>query len=259
MWLFIEIMDFFSIYTKDKYHEYAFPTILSMACLYALFTRRPVTRIVHKARKDYCIEVRIGDLFSTPGQLVISTNTTFDTDLSDGIISPNSVQGQYTTRFFPANIRALDQQLDFALSGHPSLDLPEKSFGKRKEYPIGTVAKIKVANRISFWVAMSKMNDKGNAYSEVSWIDQSLESLWSSIQASGELDTIAIPILGTGRGRLTMPRKQMINRIANSFANASTVKVFSPRLIIVASSADANDYSLNLHEIKDMLTLNLHE
>src|SRR5262249_26708602 len=102
LYLFIEMLDFFGIYRKDQYAGYAFLLVLGVAFLTAIVTRAPITRTVYKIPgKDLLIEVRIDDLFSVPGQTVVSMNTTFETNTSGGLISLNSLQAQFSTKYFP--------------------------------------------------------------------------------------------------------------------------------------------------------------
>jgi hypothetical protein len=55
-----------------------------------------------------------------------------------------------------------------------------------------------------------------------------------------------------------MPRKKMVERIAQSFVDFSHDKVFCNRLVIVIYPGDATGYSVNLFEIRDYLGCSLH-
>jgi hypothetical protein len=65
-------------------------------------------------------------------------------------------------------------------------------------------------------------------------------------------------LMGTGRGRIEMPRKKIVERIAQSFAYASRNKIFSNKLIIVVYPGDAEKFAINLFEVKDYLIQSLH-
>lgn len=67
-----------------------------------------------------------------------------------------------------------------------------------------------------------------------------------------------VPLMGTGRGRIEMPRKPMIERIAQSFANASRDKIFSNKLVIIVHPSDVEKFGINLFEVKDYLSQSLH-
>lgn len=258
LWLFMELMDFLSIYTKDRYSQFAILPIFFVAVLYVIFTRRPVSRVNYKIpQSDYTIEVKIGDIFEQVGDVVISTSTTFDTDLSAGLISPDSLQGQLAIRAFGSNTQLIDDQLESALAEIVHT-LRATAPGKKKEYPIGTVAKVAAAGKIYYFVAMSRLNEHGTAGSSVRDIEDALEKLWEFVSAQGELRELNLPLMGTGRGRIQMPRRKMIERIAQSFADASRDRVFSNRLRVVVRPADADNFGVNLFEVRDYLVRTLH-
>jgi Domain of unknown function (DUF6430) len=75
----------------------------------------------------------------------------------------------------------------------------------------------------------------------------------------GELGGVAIPVIGTGRGRLDVPRRKVIEWIAQSFAQASRARVFANKLAIVIDPKDAREHEVNLFEVRDYLALRLHE
>lgn len=258
LYLFIEMLDFFKVYTRDQYSAYAFIFIIAASVAYVLFTRRPVARITYKIpKRDFSYEIRIGDLLESPENIVISTSTTFDTDMATGLISPNSLQGQFALRFFQGNTTEIDRQISQELKDTPFTENPHAP-GKTATYPIGTVAKVNSHGRTFYFVAMSEMNAQGNAYSSVRMIDDALDSLWDFIANRGDLSDIAMSVMGTGRGRVEISRKKMIERIAQSFADASREKVFANKLSVIIHPTDASRYNINLFEIKDYLTQSMH-
>lgn len=258
LYLFMDLLDFLSIYTQDKYGKFAIVPVLLAALLVVVFTRRPVGRVSYRAAgKDYRIDVKIADLFAEPGDLVISSNTTFDTDIASGLINVDSVQGQLSVRLFDGNTAEIDRQLAEGLRG-VSHKIRKNAPGKDREYPIGTVAAVRIPGRTFYFVAMSRLNDQGTAQSSVRNIEEALEKLWAFVATSGELRDVAIPLMGTGRGRVPLPRKKMVERIAQSFADASREKVFSNRLAVVVRPADAENFGLNLFEVRDYLVRSLH-
>lgn len=254
----IDIADAFKIYTKDKYSQYGIIFVIVLALIFVLFTRRPVSAIRYKVpKKDYIFVVKIGDIFEEPGEVIISSNSTFDTDMSGGLIASSSLQGQFAIRFFNAQTAEIDRQLDVSLENE-KFKTNESRPGKKKEYPIGTVARVSAHGRNFYFVAMSHMNADGTAQSDVRILDEALERLWENMARKAEFGDIVMPLMGTGRGRVSMPRKKVIERIAQSFADASHDKTFSNRLTIVVRREDAEKFSLNLFQIRDYLSQSLH-
>lgn len=258
LYLLIDIADFFRVYTKDRCSHYGIIILVVLALIYVLSTRRPISRVTYKVpKKDLIFAVKIGDLFDEPGETIISSNSTFDTDMSNGLIARNSLQGQVAVRFFGGQTAEIDRQLDASLE-HEPFTVNVARPGKNKEYPIGTVAKVSTNGRNFYFVAMSHMNASGTALSDVKMLDDALEALWANMARKAELGDIVIAAMGTGRGRVPMPRKKVIERIAQSFADASRETSFSNRLTIVVYPKDLDRFSLNLFEVRDYLSLSLH-
>lgn len=258
LYLLMEVMDFLGIYTQDHYSRYAIIPLALFSVGYVVFSRRPITRVQYKLpNKDYVIEVKIGDLFDGSSDVIISTNTTFDTDMAGGLIAVDSLQGQVATTFFNSNTSEIDAQLHRELAGIP-FELRADAPGKKHEYPIGTVAKVGSHGRTFYFVAMSRLSAEGTARATLREVEDALSALWKFIINRGELNPLAIPVMGTGRGRTGYPRKKMVERIAQSFAEGSRERVFAPSLSIVVSPKDAENFEVNLYEIKDYLVQSLH-
>lgn len=254
----MDMADFFDIYTKDKYSRFAVIVMLVIAVFWVAVRRRPITRFSYKVPgRDFSIEVKIGDLLDGDTDVVVSSNTTFDTDMAGGLIDTDSVQGQVATRFFNANTVEIDRQLALDLAsvqGTHRADAP----GKQTEYPIGTVARVKSHNRTFYFVAMARLNAQGTASSTPRDIEDALEATWSFVRSHGNVRDLSIPLVGTGRGRTGIQRKKMVERIAQSFTDGSTNQVFSNRLCIFIRSQDAENFAVNLYQIRDYLIQALH-
>lgn len=257
LYLCVEITDMFNIYTKDKYSYYGAIFLVSLSLAYVLTTRRPVSRVVYKVpKKDISFEVRIGDIFSIGGETIISSNTTFDTSINNGLIATDSLQGQLALRYFGGNTDEIDHQIEKSIEGVEYI-VNDSRPGKKREYPIGTTARISSHGRNFYLVAMSQMGVDGNAISDVRMIDDALAKLWANLIAKAEHGDIVIPLMGTGRGRIPLPRKKVVEKIAQSFADASHERVFSNRLIIMVHPRDAERFSLNLFQVRDYLIQSL--
>ena len=234
LYLLVDIADAFKVYTKDRYSEFGIIFILIPAFLFVLATRRPVSRVTYKVpQKDFIYEVKIGNLFAEIGEIIISSNSTFDTEMSSGLIAPSSLQGQFALHFFQGQTSEIDRQIEASLANE-SYTINEQRPGKKKEYPIGTVARVTAHGRNFYLVAMSHMNQNGTAYSDARILDEALEKLWENMARKAEFGQIVMPLIGTGRGRIAIPRKKIIEKIAQSFADASRHKTFSNKLTVIS-------------------------
>lgn len=248
IYLIVEALDFFQVYTRDKYGSAAFAIILVISILLSVGARRPIkTTTITFPNKDYSIEVRIGDLFDAAGAVMISTNTNFEADVAGGAIAPNSLQGQFTGRYYVGNQNALIDNIRAVLAEHEG----------EPPYPLGTVVPITTHGKTFYFLAMADLNAHGNAYSSEHGVQRALKGLWEFVREQGELQEIAVPVIGTGRGRLQVPKRKMVEQIASSFVEASSEGKISDRLVIVIREEDAKGAEYNLWDIKDHLKRSL--
>ena len=206
------------------------------------------------ADTDISIAICVDDIFNLTGALIISTNTTFDTDMSDGLISEDSLQGKFTKRYYDKE-EHLDQELTEELNGE-EFTVDENKPAKQRCYRIGTVAKLRPRGRVAYFVAIADLNQHGVARSSLDNVRSSLRRLWSYIGNQGGLDHLVIPVLGTGRARVQVPREVMVREIISSFIDAIySGNKFCEKLTIVVSEKDYLEHSISLLELKDYIRL----
>ena len=243
IWLFIESLDFFGLYTRDQYGSYSFFWVMVLAAVFAILVRRPIRTIeLPFPERDFCLEVRIGNIFDASGAIMVSTNTVFESDVAGGKISPESLQGQFTAKYFPGDQNALIRILKDGL----------KDLGS-PPYPMGTTVPVNTHGKTCYFVVMAELNAQGTASTTPSAVEQAIKGLWSFVRESGELLELVVPVIGTARGRIKVPRKKIIEIIAASFVAASTEAKFTDRLVIMVRPEDAKRFQVNLYDIKDHL------
>ena len=249
LWLIVETLDFFNLYTRDEYVRYAFVFFLLLAIIIAIFFRRPIKSIlVSFPKKDFSVEVRIADLFEFSGAIMVSTNTDFEADVAGNKISPESLQGQFTARYFTGNQQELLSQIEDALKNVPG----------SRPYRMGTTIPITTHAKTFYFTAMAELNEQGNASTSPDNVRLALAELWKHVRDAGELQELAVPVVGTGRGRLMLSRKKMISLIAESFVDASEQDKLAEHFVIVLRPEDASKFRINLYDVKDHLEQVLH-
>jgi len=243
-WLIVETLDFFKIYTRDQYGIYAFLIFIILSIIISILLRRPIKSIqISFFEYDFSIEVRIANLFDISGATMISTNTIFEADVAGGKISIDSLQGQFTAKYYTGNqielIKKISQEL--------------KIINKTSPYPMGTTIPIHTHGKTFYFTAMAEIGEGGNSSSTLTDIKNALNGLWTYVRLNGELQELVVPVIGTGRGRVKLSRKKMISIIAESFAKASMENKFTNKLIIAIRHEDAENFGINLYDIKDHL------
>ena len=243
-YLLVESLDFFKVYSRDQYASYAFLIFISISVVLSILLRRPIKNISIKFHKhDFSIDVRIINLFDVSGAVTISTNTIFEADVAGGKIATESLQGQFTARYFTGNQNELIDKISEGL----------KNIKGTAPYPMGTTIPITTHGKTFYFTAMANLNEKGNATTNLKDVRQALDGLWNYVREAGELQELAVPAIGTGRGRLKHSRKKMIALIAESFMKASEQNKFTNKLVIAICPEDASNFGINLYDIKDHL------
>ena len=256
VWFVVTILSFFIPATKLYISNHAYITI-GIVSLILVWTLRPRLSVESNVEScDFHIEIKVGNIFDFRGAYVISTNTTFDTDtdIVNGYISINSLQGQATNKFYKNQISDLDSDLDRLLEREDFNILNDDRIGKRKRYPVGTVVQLKKLGKVLYWVAIADLNNQGSIEGvEFDDIKKSLSQLWKKIETSGNIDPVVIPLLGSSRCRINKSRIEFVKEIVNSFVLASKEKKLCERLIIVISPQDYKQYKIDLNHLGEYL------
>lgn len=252
-WLLTDISSFLFEDWKTKLQE-LWTYFFCISGIYTLWVRRPIIAVCERLNNsDIFIEIRIADILSLPAAKVISTNTTFDTEVNETLISKQSLQGAFTKEFYD-RVDHLDTDLAAALQLETAVTTrPSLVGGKQEKYSIGTVAKISPKGKTTYLVAISELNENGVAESNFENIKQALACLWVFVSSKGTYEPLSIPIIGTGHGRINVPRDVVLREIVKSFVAASSERKFTSKLTIVIAPNDYNIHGLDIHELSEFL------
>ena len=215
IWLIISLIDFFFKQSNPLPKN---PDIFWIVCfgslLLAILTTTPPIKFTERIQgKDVTITILIGDIFSQFGDMVLSTNSTFDTTLTEDFISPNSIQGQLTLREYD-KIEHLDQEISDKLKGIDCIYTHSRSCSKNDQYEIGTIIKLNHrSNFRSYWVAMADVNESGKPTGKFENLQICLEGLWRYIGTNGHMTRLNIPILGSGKTGINENRFTILQEI----------------------------------------------
>lgn len=179
-----------------------------------------------------------GDMLAETTHLVIGTNDTFDTE-TPNIIATSSLQGQTLQFLYGGDLKMLDEQLDKALLGKTTVGTITKE-GKQAQYGVGTIATVKHAARLIFFLAYCEMDVHNTARSTPDKVWKSLLLLWDEIGKKGNGNTVSIPVIGGGQARLSsiLPAQDAIRLTILSFMLASRSARICDELRIVVRPDD---------------------
>lgn len=253
-WLAIEAGSFFRPTLADAARDHWWVLVVA-GLVFVLVRCWPRLAVCARiADTDTSVEIRVCDLFSQAGSVVLGSNTTFDTTTEDGTISPSSTQGQFTLRFCDS-LENLDRQLEDSLTSVSavSLDAEGKPYGKRASYPVGTVASAICNGRRAYFLAIARLN--AHRVASASWDDvlDALPRLWESIRSRGGIEPVVVPVLGSGFSRIDGTREELIREIVKSFIAASRAGYFCEQLTIAIAPQDYRRGHLDLRGLGSFL------
>ena len=197
---------------------------------------RPITQDYSAPKTK--ISIVKGDMLAEATHLVIGTNDTFDTE-TPIIISKDSLQGQALQVLYGGGLKELDAQLATALAGKPTVGSIAKT-GKQTQYGVGTIATVKHASRLIFFLAYCEMDAHNTAHSTPDKVWKSLLLLWDEVSKKSNGGAVSIPVIGGGQARLSsvVPAQDAIRLTVLSFMFASRGAKVCDELRIVVRPED---------------------
>ena len=191
---------------------------------------------------DVAITLKVCNALENEGALIVPTNSTFDTIMTDDFISEKSLQGQYQIKYYRNRLLELDQLIEQGLADKQYVKINDGRKTKTKRYPIGTVSKISGDNvkKRAYFLVDSDININGIPENcDVSNLSQSLVCLWDCLSIIGNMETYSVPLIGTGHGRVkNASRDEVVKEIVISFLAASREQKITENLIICIHPAD---------------------
>lgn len=255
IWLGTEIISFFNEDAESFLSKQGW-WFSAIGLLIAYFLSRPKRAFHYQLNnRDVTVEIRIADAFEVSGDLVVPINTTFDTDLEGRIPKAHSIQGELTRRYYDSEVSHLDLDIDkeLAKEDYHYEEPPEKTRGKRRQYPIGTVIQLKRKDLLFYLVANTHINNDGVANTTIENLRASLAELWYYISEKGSKGDIVIPLLGTGKARLAEKREDIFLEIIRSFIASCSSGTYCDKLIVAIYPPDVAKHRIDLNYLRDFL------
>ncbi|WP_159888449.1 macro domain-containing protein [Paenibacillus puerhi] len=247
IWTFMEFTGYFFTMNNEPVKPNVW-LVLGLGIVIAAWMSRPrLTRTVRMTEKDMQLQVAVDNLFRLKdASLIIPSNCCFKHDHID----EDAVIAQFRRLFFTSPAQ-FDQAVDDALR-----DLPAEHAivnGQQvKKYPVGTVVQLPLpgsGGRYAYILASSELNEYGRGVPHINDLQAALSALWNHIGERGNTRPLAIPMLGSGRQRLTQTRLELLALIVQSFLRGSRHRKFTSRLTLVIHP---NAYLGNKYNLDDV-------
>ncbi|WP_288945412.1 macro domain-containing protein [uncultured Megasphaera sp.] len=194
------------------------------------------------------LEIESGDIFSENGFKIIAFNEFFDTQVDDVIISKNTLNGQYITRYYPRssdldNIIDSDVHLTECIIG-----TRERRAGKEKQYKLGTIVK----NGEYFLLAFTHFDKDNRAFLGVNDYISCLMNMWDECDILYGGNTVVLPLLGSGitrfRGNENISDQELLEIIIWTF-KVSRIRFQYPAKAKIILTENCL-HKINLYDVK---------
>ena len=163
------------------------------------------------------IIIKSGNLFDQKDIIVIPVNRYFDTEVNDEIISPRSIHGQFVEKYYPYNIDELDRKIDEELKDKKYDIDGNRPSGKKKKYPFGTMAEIKLADKTFLLVALTDFDYAQHVIPNVLGYWQVLFKLTDYASRSTQGKLLSMTAIGTGNARVVDSTDDAVKNIIQVF------------------------------------------
>lgn len=252
----ITIVEFFpslidiSTFLKNKSFLIVF-TLFSL--MYGIIKNRPRNNFVFNIKnRDIELELHIGKLEKINSAYIVPVNSEFDMNLNGSVQVSQSVKSMVIRKYFAGDHSTLKQRI--------AKELKSKIYSTQKEngkYKLGTTVRIQTDDKkktFYFVVNSNKLNDS-RVEAQENGLSLTLSGLWSYISTHGAKECISIPLLGTGNGRLKIPREEVYKEIVRSFIPSCAGKSYCERMTIVIRDEDITKCKINIEELIDFTKL----
>ena len=258
IWLLISLIDFFFKESSPiPQNPNVFWMVFFTSALIATLLTLPILSVSERIKgKDISITIVVGDIFKQKGDLIIATNSTFDTTFEDDFISTKSIQGQLTEREYD-KIDHLDQEIAIQLNNYKPVKEHNRRSSKNKQYEIGTIVKLNHRSGFkSYWVALADVNEHGKPNGQFENLQICLEALWRYVSKKGHMTRLVMPIIGSGKTGINENRFKILQETIFSFVGANLTEKknkFTEELVICILPNDIISEKLDIDELKEYL------
>lgn len=219
--------------------------------IFKLFNRPSKLELEINKRTKLTIEQ--GDIFasSEKGACVIPVNEYFDTHLGDGIINPQSVHGQFLSKF-SEKLSQWRQDIDSQLSKKEELPkvrhrgmvdgLPQS------RYPLGTCVRIIDGERLFILVAVTRFNKEEHVDVAAEEYPEVIRKMYNGIEDLQDGKAVYMPLIGSGISGYQLNEMQMLNTIVQAAHNADKLAITNGIHICIYGEEMWNKLNLNVIE-----------
>jgi len=247
LWTIIESVSSFFPEATPKGPKYYLPLLilcLILACIRAYQRKIIEFEVKHANTK---IRVFFGDIFKNNGYIAIPVNEFFDSEI--GLpVSPRSLHGMVIQGFFGGHSASFDELISADLVETPS-QIIQRSFGKTKQYKVGTTAHIKT-NTHNFLLFALCVTDITTCKASANLQDLvcAIQGLCKKSRVNLGGEKLVVPLAGSGLSGIGLPAQHLLHILLLTLIDETKRNQFALEIDIVLNPSRFDEIDLSIIE-----------
>lgn len=256
LWLIVEVLAFFNKQEFADSLKSIWWLFLLSGIILVIYQNWPKHLYTYKVNnRDVSISVQIGDVFKNPGALIVPVNNRLDVDNNGTTAKSSSILKFFIDKIYksvPSHLATdINQKLEDSKDWYSKFVIRDSP----REYKIGTVVPVFRDEKQYYLLCNATLNEQFRSKCTPDDLRNSLIELWAFLTHCGSKDNLVIPILGTGRGRITLTREEVIKEIVLSFLASLSSENYCEQLTICIHPYDLKKYNIDIAKIVDFVRL----
>ena len=246
-------LELFGLFTEITHADICGVLILILGVLWGLWILRKPNNITLKLNKTTNIHIKFDDIFQEKGIKVIPVNEYFDTHVGDGIISPDSLHGQFIQRYFDGRENELNSKIREQLLKHPKpIDRNRSRSSKfqlpENRYALGTSIKIDDRDNHFILVALTRFNKYEHVDVKEEEYISIIQKMFYYIEQYNDNMPVNIPLVGSGQSGFNLSHMQLLNSMLLAAHNSARLSLNKGLCIVLHKDTQWQNINLNIIE-----------
>lgn len=250
LWLLVEILAFFNKVEFSNELKELWWLFLIIGLLLIAYNNWPKLVFTYKVKnRDVSISIKIADIFTVKGALIIPINNKLDCNNHGIIQRSNSILKFFIQKIYKTFHNHLQTDINQHIEDNPDWYASFGDIPNPGEYKIGTVVPIYRDEKQYYLLCSSTLNQQNRSKTTEDDLRNSLNELWEYLIQNGSKDNLILPIIGTGRGRIKLTREEVIKETVLSFLVSLSTDSYCEQLTICIHPKDIKTNDMDLNEI----------
>jgi len=246
LWTIIKVFSYFGGDELIKFIKPLWWVFLLIGIIYTVCSCWPKNEYTFQIpNRDSKVILMLKNVFEIQGSLIIPINNKMQVNPGGILDTTNSILSQLVKNFYDEKHFNLQNEINIELKK----DIYKENNIKEDIYKIGTVVPVRAKGNQFYILANTNLNPHNRSVMEKGDLEQSLNELWTFLANHAGKEKFIIPIIGSGRGRITLKREEIIKEIVLSFLASNSSRTYAEKLIISVYPQDISEHKMNIEEL----------